>query len=374
MSSLSDISTAFMLWTGEVARTVEQLLERLRSRARLQLVQDAEGFMLSLVQQSGGGGWARLWGERHSTHEGAAPLLPHHLRGLGEAAGEAADPLPPEWAEAFRGSRAEIVLQPSGFLFRPLELPKRAGEFLEGIVRSQIDRLTPWNATEAVYHWTGPSDAPNERIALTVVATTRAVVMPLVQAVTSLGANSVAVSTLAPDAAAARVTVFEKSAQTAIELKRVRTALLGLFAATGLAATLSLVASGFLDDYYDQQTLQIQHRIATRRAAIRAGQDGESGFALLAKRKQSTSASVLVLEELSSILPDNTYATELHIDGDKLQIVGITQDAPSLIEILERSPHFTHATFFAPTTHAATDPGDRFHIEAHIRPHFGIGT
>jgi general secretion pathway protein L len=370
MSTLGDIGTAFSLWIDTVARGLGAMLERFKSRQQVQLVQDEDGFAVRLTEQ----------GRRKSSRKGktktrigskAAALPPHRVR---IADGTVSDPLPPEWAAAFRGSRAELVLQPSGFLFRPLELPKRAGEFLEGIIRAQIDRLTPWNASDAVYHWTRPSEEANERIVLTIVATARSLVAPLVRAVADLGATTVVVSTVAPGAEATPVTVLEQRARGAVELGRIRAALLAVFVLTGLAATASMVASGFVADYYDEQRQQIQHRIAERRAALRAGQEGDSSTALLAKRKHTTPSSVMVIEELSALLPDHTYATELRIEGDKLQVVGITHDAPSLIQILEQSPHFTRATFFAPTTRAANDPGERFHIEAHIRPHFGIGT
>jgi general secretion pathway protein L len=141
-----------------------------------------------------------------------------------------------------------------------------------------------------------------------------------------------------------------------------------------VAAAVSLVVAAYVGDSLDSELQQLMSRISQRRAALRLDPSGGSTLGLLARRKQTSPSSVVVLEALSKALPDGTYVTELRIDGDKVQVVGMTQDAPSLIRLIERSPQFARATFFAPTTRAQNEPGERFHIEARITPSFGSST
>jgi general secretion pathway protein L len=276
-----------------------------------------------------------------------------------------------------RGSHAKIILRPNRFLFRPLELPKRAIDFLDGIVRAQIDQLTPWTASEAVFSWTTPVDLPNDRIELNIAATTRTLVTPYVHAVTELGAASVEVQTTADDAESGSpaIKVFEQLARRTIGIDRIRRALIATFLLTGLAAVISAGYSALVTDGLDVEHQDLLRKVAARRAVLRAGTEfSASAQRMLERRKQTTPSAVIVLEALSQVLPDHTYVTELHVEGDKLQVVGITRDAPALISLIEQSAHFTGATFYGPTTRSPGDSGEQFHIEAHIKPVFAVGT
>jgi general secretion pathway protein L len=287
--------------------------------------------------------------------------------------------LPPGLAATLRGSQVELVLRSTHFLIRPLELPKRAADFLDGIVRAQIDRLTPWSGTGAVFGWTQPSDAPDDRISLTIVATARARIAPYLQTLSGLGASSIVLSTQPQDepGGLAPVKVFEQGRRSALDVARVRRALLVVLAVLSLTAAFAVTTAQLLGDDLETEQRDLARRIAERRVALVAGRDAASGptsaVRAIERRKHETAMGVMVLEALSQALPDHTYVTELRIDGDKLQVIGVTRDAPSLVRLLEQSPHFTRATFFAPTTRTPDDPGERFHIEARIKPVFERG-
>lgn len=356
MKFLRQIIEAISCWIDSVATTINSMFERMRSQRRVQLVEEErDTFTFHLLDDV-----------KNSN-------LPDHRIRI--SSGSIVGTLPPSWASILPGSQIELVLQPARFLFRPLELPKRAAEYLEGIVRSQIDRLTPWTANEAVYSWSAPIDAPNDRIRLMIAATARAMVAPYVRAIASFNAASIVVTTvqLNQDSKASPLKFLEQRTRSAVDVRRIRLILMAIFLLSGLSAAVSIGVSTITADNLGAEQQELLRKISARKAAMQNLFEG-SALHILQKRKQTTPSSVYVLEALSTLLPDDTFVTELRIDGEKLQIVGMTNDAPSLIRLIEQSPHFAHAAFFAPTTRSPGTTKEQFHIESHINPVFTFGS
>ena len=351
MNILRQIVDGFLRWMDSVATSVVTILDRLVAPRRVRLAEQENG---TFILQAPAG-------------DSSPPLLQVKiLNGVASCAGNATAML--------KGSRVELAMRPDRFFFRAIELPRRATEFLDGVVRAQIDRITPWDAGEAVFGWSAPTDISNDRISVTIAATARPQIIPLVQAIGHLGVKSIAVSATLPNEQADKATIkiFEQSAAGTLEVRQVRRALIAALLSLAVLSGLAISAGIIIGNDLQNRQSDVSRRIAERRGIIRAGSDAviNSALANLARRKNQTPASVIVIEALSSILPDHTYVTELRIEGDKVQVVGISSDAPSLIRLIELSPHFDHATFFAPTTRSPSDPGDRFHIEARIKPVF----
>ncbi|MET0674420.1 MAG: PilN domain-containing protein [Bradyrhizobium sp.] len=352
----TELKELFAIWITAVAAAVEALLARLAPRRRVRLQEIApDRFTASL----------------------AVPTKESMLQpvSFGLVQGRAHPQLPQPWQAALRGSQIEVSMLPDQVLFRELDFPKQATPFLDGMVRAQIDRLAPWPVSDVVYGLTEPEPVANDRIALMLAATSKAKIEPLIDLATDVGAGSVSGLVALPGASTGTVRLFalrlSGSGTAAFDMPLLlRRSMLG----AGLAAAAALLIASYLGGTLDLRQQELQQQLTQRRAALRLNQGTSSAETLLARRKQTSPSSVMVLESLSRTLPDTTYVTELRIEADKLQVVGLSRDAPSLIRLLEQSPQFNRATFFAPTTRSPEEPGERFHIEAHVTPYFGSGS
>ena len=366
MAIVADIETALAAWTTAAAQALDALAGRLRRRRQVRMVWDSTNTLsLSLMRQPN-----NLAKNKPRLQDITLRLVEGHPERS----------LPADWLAALQGSAIECHLSPDQVLFRQLDFPKQAAGFLDGMVRSQIDRLTPWAAGDAVFGFNAPREGPNDRLDLTLAATSRAALLPLVQLADRVGAAALSVNVGAeadgkPDSQP--ICIFTLGLRSAIAgdrdlAKLLRYLLLGAAGATAL----TLVASMVLGNALDTELQDLQARIGRQRAALRVntGVGASSAEQLLVRRKQTTPAAVLVLNAISKILPDTTYVTDLRVEGDRMQVAGLTQDAPMLIRLIEQSPQFSRATFYAPTTREASEPGERFHIEAHINAYFGSGS
>src|SRR3954453_7161207 len=195
MKLFAPIGAILNAWTGSVAAAIIAGLDRLVSPRLVRLVEGENGgFTLESLAQ--------------------AENVPARIAFAdGTFTGS-------NLAAAFGGSRVEIVLQPTRFLFRPLELPARAADFLDGIVRAQIDRLTPWNAGEAVFGCAAPTESGSDSIPTVIAATTRKAAMSYVTAVSAFHPAAVALCTDVAERNAGRVKVFEQKARGHLDAAR----------------------------------------------------------------------------------------------------------------------------------------------------------
>jgi general secretion pathway protein L len=266
------------------------------------------------------------------------------------------------------------MLRSDRFLFAPLELPGRAAEFLEGVVRAQIDRLTPWGAATAAFGWSVPLQAAADRFVTTIAASPLERITPLVQAVSAFGVKSISVFTSPPegDAQAVLIKVLE-SGGGAAGIERISRALRITIFVAAIGAVATLTTGAIIDISLEAQQEDLSRQIVRARTAANSSRDTPvgsiaSGHRILQQLKHEAPSSVIVLDALSRILPDHTYVTELRIEDNKVRVIGVTKDAPSLIGLIEKSGRFAKATFFAPTTQSVSESGEYFHIEADIQP------
>lgn len=147
-------------------------------------------------------------------------------------------------------------------------------------------------------------------------------------------------------------------------LNTLLSALLFILAATSAALPLWFDYR-LIDDL--QERVGREGRLAKEVETIKEEADlliGQTG-ALLDKKQQEP-ALVDMLNELTSLLPDNTWLTSFQYQDRRLQIQGQSPAASALIEIIEASPLFQNTSFVSPVTQDRASGLERFQISMQV--------
>jgi general secretion pathway protein L len=276
---------------------------------------------------------------------------------------------------------AFVMFEPSAeeIICRRMTVPARARELLPGIVRNQIERVSPWRASQAAYGFDVQGSEDPANLDVRILITPRAPLDEACARIATLGFQvDAVVASMESGGTAKGVTLWSRLANAgSVRVQRMRWTIGGLIAAM---VCLTVVMNGWAfwaAASAAAESDEIGTRLAALQRQLRGSHSPQAIAALpLAERawalKENSLVAAIAVEALSRALPDSAYLTELNIDGATIRIAGVAQDAPALIAPLERSGQFKDVHFYAPTTRSADGARFIFHIEARTEPRTAI--
>jgi len=328
------------------------LLAWLPDRVRRWLAGSARRLVLSVADE----GWLLLREEAGQRQE-LERLDPLAFDGQ-KASGWFRTEKPRQWVLRFPADQA---------LVRVLVLPLAAEKNLRQVTGFEMDRLTPFTATQVYYDAVVLERQPqSRRLQVELTTLPRAVVDPVL---TPLRRQN-----LPPDAlevangrSGLNLLPPEQRPRRGRWNQRLRMVVMILSLMLLIAAVALPIAQQRLLVLETSAKVAQAQKAANQALSLRDQLDQSLETSrMLTQKKQSVPARVDLLRELTVSLPDDTWVERLQIRGNNVQIIGQSSKASALIGIVEASKLLNGAGFASPVT---TDPRtgkERFALSAQI--------
>jgi general secretion pathway protein L len=262
-----------------------------------------------------------------------------------------------------------LLLDLDEVLNRELSLPLAAESNLKQVLQFEMDRQTPFKASDVYYDWKSlgrGGDSGQLRLALFVVP------RPEVdQAVKFAQARGFALTGVdvadGNNALGLNLLPYEQRARSVNRKSR-----LNYILAAAVVILLALVMSQSLY-LKSHQVTELEEAIAEVRGEARSVtdikqqiEDVSEAAGFLALRRAESPLSVEVLNDITRILPDDTYLDRLVINKASVQMQGKSQNAQRLIELANESALFDAAAFRGSTRLDARSGLEIFEVNAQI--------
>jgi general secretion pathway protein L len=279
------------------------------------------------------------------------------------------------------GPKLVVSLAPRATLRKMLVLPAAVENDLRQALSYDLDRHTPFKPDEVYFDAVVVHrDTVRGQIQVEMVAARRTLVDAAVNRAQSFGATVVAVVPEPPSSAStSRLNLLPAELrQNGAWWKRWQFWLpIGLLAAAALIAVTLPVwqKRDYVIALNDVAARAFQQAAVSE--SVRAQlerQVGDYNFAL--ERKYAYPSTVQILDDVTRLLPDDTWLTQLEIKTNgrgketqhELMLRGESANAGRLVTLLEDSRLFTQAAPRSPTTKIQPGPGEIFDLGAQLKP------
>jgi general secretion pathway protein L len=268
-----------------------------------------------------------------------------------------------------------LVLSPGAGLARRIELPSAAAENLRQAIGYELNRYTPFKASDVYFDYRVLKRVPGERgLTVQIAVAPKIRVDPWLSLLAKAGVRPAAV-VFADDLSAERMPLnllpIERRVNTASRISASNT----LLAALALILFAAALAVPVLQKRQAITALNPLVESAKREAegADRLKKELDTLveiYDFLLQRKHTYPAVTIVMNELTRILPDGTWLQQLnlrsHPKGWEIQIQGETTISSRLASVIEDSPLFRDAGFKSPLVKGQAPGSERFHLGAEL--------
>jgi len=282
------------------------------------------------------------------------------------------DPPNPKNIELPTDVRETVLFLPRDkTLVKSINLPRATEENLREVLAFEMDRQTPFTADQVYYDCSiHQRDVRGQTITLDLVVSPRKMVDTLLTALFQFGiypdvvttngygpGEKSAVNLLPPQGRPRRRKTWNRLNVT-----------LG-----GVIAVLAIIAVSFPILHKKQVIRQLQPTLS--KLAVEAEKTNQLqneveqfvvGTNFLVRKRQSTLSVLQIINEVTRILPDDTWISRFDLNGSEIQLQGQSSSAEALISMLESSTIFRNARFRSPVVQNPRTNAERFHLSAEI--------
>ena len=286
---------------------------------------------------------------------------------------EALQPGQAQALEELAGRAREVVLclPADKVLVKTLSLPLVAEENLREVLGFEMDRQTPFRLDQVYYdHLLSARNSKTNSLTVDLVLTPRPFLDDLVVRLAGIG--------LQPDQATLcrektgqpqpvnllpeQVRQHRPDSARYLNLALGVVALMLLVGAIALPLVNKLQVIPALEARTELVTVQAE---VARRLREQVEQLG-TGSRFLIEKKHGMPLALEIINELTRILPDDTWINRLDIKGQEVQIEGQSASASALIPLIESSDKLRNPRFRSPVTRMPRTNTERFHLSAEV--------
>ena len=292
----------------------------------------------------------------------------------GEDLGIDADPLAVVLSPSIVDLPRWLVLPANAGLRRRMTLPAAAAERLRDVVSFEIDRQTPFTAETAAFdaRILGRR-ATDGQLDVELVAVPLTAIQPRLDALGGVAATLAGVDLADTGGAPIGVNLLPPAQRRhradpwgAWNWVFGAVALLALGAGLWQVLDNRRAATDAFEQDVEARSTQARTAAARRQRLV----DAIEGQTFLDQSRAGRPSAIEVLDELSRRLPDTTYLEKVSIENDRLTLIGLSNEASSLVGRLEGSPLWRAPALAGALQQDPRSGRDRFTLTAElaIRP------